>query len=197
MTGRVKNGRAVMAGRREPRDSLDFYPTPAHATHAIIPILKPHLRPFHSAFDPVCGQGAMAEPLREHFDTVFSSDIHPYGYGGVADFSDPDFWVETDWIFANFPFNRSLEFTLRALDMARCGVAVFAQARWIETKGRYENLFRDRPPTYFCPFVERVTLLRGRLDPTVRTATLYAWFCWVHRAKQHGQLRLIPPRRRP
>jgi hypothetical protein len=40
------------------------------------------------------------------------------------------------------------------------------------------GLFRDRPPTLYAPFVERVPMVKGRWDPGASTATSYAWFVW-------------------
>jgi hypothetical protein len=56
---------------------------------------------------------------------VVASDIFDYGYGHAA----------------------------RALALATEGVGMFARLQWIEAIGRYEKLFRDRPPMIFAPFV--------------------------------------------
>ena len=45
------------------------------------------------------------------------------------------------------PFKVACEFTLRALDLATEGVAMLVRTQWIEGVGRYEQLFRDRPPS--------------------------------------------------
>ena len=69
---------------------------------------------------------------------------------------------------------------LRALKLARVGVAVFQRLQWVETIERYESIFRDCPPTLVAFFVERVCLCKGRWDPDGSTATAYAWFTWIH-----------------
>jgi hypothetical protein len=81
-------------------------------------------------------------------------------------------------VVTNPPFNLACEFTLRALDLAIEGVAMLVRTQWIEGVGRYERLFRDRPPTLYAPFVERVPIVKGRWDPDALTATSYAWFVW-------------------
>jgi hypothetical protein len=63
---------------------------------------------------------------------------------------------------------------LRALDLANDGVAVLVRTQWIEGASRYWQLFRDRPPALFAPFVERVPMVKGRWDPDASTATAYA-----------------------
>jgi hypothetical protein len=62
----------------------------------------------------------------------------------------------------NPPFALACEFALRALELASEGVAMLVRTQWIEGIGRYEKLFRDRPPTVYAPFVERVPMVRGR-----------------------------------
>jgi len=73
---------AVMARRRDPPDTLDFYPTPPWATRAL---LKFALWSFDSrdqtAWDPAAGEGHMAEVLRESFRQAHASDVHDYGCG--------------------------------------------------------------------------------------------------------------------
>jgi hypothetical protein len=32
-------------------------------------------------WEPACGEGHMAEPLREYCDDIIASDLHDYGYG--------------------------------------------------------------------------------------------------------------------
>jgi hypothetical protein len=190
-----RNHRAVMGSRREPLNSRDHFPTPAWATRALLRrVIRPHIRPYHRCLDPCAGEGHMADALAEFFDTVFISDIHDYGYGDVIDFLDPDFWQpDLDWTIANPPFRLWLDFTRKALAMSRVGVAMLCQTRFLEGIGRYNGLFRHHPPTYVGVFVERVTMVRGRLDPSIRSATAYSWVCWVHAARRHSQIVWIPP----
>jgi hypothetical protein len=98
-----------------------------------------------------------------------------------------------DWIITNPPFNLAGEFTLRALDLASEGVAMLARTTWIESKGRYKKLFRDRPPTLSASFVERVPMVKGRWDPTAKTATAYTWFLWLKAASESSRVLWIPP----
>jgi len=89
--------------------------------------------------------------------------------------STSDFGVVPDWIITNPPFRRAEEFTLRALERARVGVAMFTRLQWLESVGRYERLFKDRPPTLIAIFTERVPLHMGRWEPKGSTATGYCW----------------------
>ena len=180
--------RAVMGSRREPDDSLDFFPTPPWATRALVEIVL--AEPLHdvpqatTVWEPACGEGHMAEVLREYDFDVFASDIFDYGYGdALVDFlSDQAAAVvpDVEWIITNSPFGDKVEqFALRALERARLGVAMFVPLRWLETNGRYERLFREQPPTLISFFAERVNLCKGRWEPDGSTATAYIWLVWV------------------
>jgi hypothetical protein len=192
---------AVMAQRREPPDALDHFPTPPWATRALFRHVLPSLdiERTKTAWEPACAEGMMAEVIAEipEIRQVVASDIFDYGYGQAPhDFLHDDPLVRAEWIVTNPPFNLAGEFALRALNFATVGVAMLVRTTWIEGIGRYESIFRDRPPTLYAPFVERVPMVKGRWDPTASTATAYAWACW--RQGAHGATRMfwIPPGRR-
>jgi hypothetical protein len=123
----------------------------------------------------------MAEVLREYFRTVTATDVHDYGYGdAVQDFLDEKYEIDADWVITNPPFAKKAEqFALKAIEQARVGAAIFAQLRWLETIGRYERLFRDRPPTLIAFFADRVPLHMGKWEPEGSSATAYMWLMWV------------------
>jgi hypothetical protein len=173
---------SVMAKRRDPPDALDFFPTPLWATRALFRHVLPALgvETVARVWEPACGEGHMAAVIEEFArDPVIASDIFEYGYGTAPhDFLHDDPLAQTDWVITNPPFSIASEFTLRALKLASEGVAMLVRTQWIEGVGRYEKLFRDRPPTLYAPFVERVPMVKGRWDPDASTATSYAWFIW-------------------
>lgn len=181
----INGARAVMGSRVEPPDSLDYFPTPPWATRALIVHALRRLgvqADLHqlSAREPACGEGHIAEVLRESFGEVIASDIHDYGYGAVSDFLSDASAFAADWIVTNPPFGDAADaFVLRALSQARRGVAMFVRLQWLETVGRYESIFRDTPPTLIAFFAERVPLVKGRWDPEASTATAYVWLVWV------------------
>lgn len=145
--------RSVMASRREPPDSLDFFPTPPWATRALIEDVLPIVSDRMSSrpvWDPCCGEGHMAEVLREYFKVVHASDVFDYGRGyAVADFLDPATDYSTDdrpieLIAMNPPFNAAVEFALRALTLAPV-VAILARTSWLEGEARFNRLFGPHP----------------------------------------------------
>jgi hypothetical protein len=200
-----------MAGRVTPAGDLDFSPTPPWATRALVERVLAHLGLFapgqacgaglklQTAWEPACGEGHMAEVLREYFRFVAATDIHDrHGYPDhIGDFLSPDCLSvpagHFDWIITNPPFeDRVIKFMKRALELARVGVAMFLQLRYLEGLGRYEQVYRDNPPTIVAPFVERVPLLMGQYDPEASTTTAFMWLVWVKGMKPQAPF-WIPP----
>jgi hypothetical protein len=190
---------AVMAQRTEASDSLDDFPTPPWATRALMTHVIADCGPFgkQSCFEPACGAGHMARPLKEYFGKVRACDVHAYGYGGVADFLIAPFEAgSVDWVITNPPFRLAEAFVKRSLVMARRGVAILARTVFIESVGRYREIFESNPPSRFAQFTERVPMVKGRLDRKASTATGYAWLVWEIDRKTNPQLMWVPPCRK-
>jgi hypothetical protein len=115
---------AVMAQRAESKESLDDFPTPPWATRALIEhvLEKPQGFKSQSCLEPACGEGHMAKVLAEYFGDVKTSDVYPYGYGEIKDFTTHPFEVNfCDWVITNPPFRLGEDFIHRALAVARVG----------------------------------------------------------------------------
>jgi hypothetical protein len=139
----------------------------------------------------------MAKVLKEYFGNVGSSDAYAYGYGTVReDLTHPYETNSWDWVITNPPFRLAEEFVLRSLMVARKGVAILARTVFLESVGRYQAIFKDTPPTKFAQFVERVPMVKGRLDGRASTATSYAWLVWEKDAVGRSRLMWIPACRR-
>lgn len=135
----------------------------------------------------------MAKVLAEYFGDVYPSDIHDHGYGVPNEnFLTTSANVAADFVITNPPFGKqTLPFVVRALDLAKRGVAMFVRSQWYcEGLERYETILKPTPPTLFAPFTERVNLCRGRWDPDGTTATAYCWVVWLKDARG----KLLPPR---
>ncbi|MDP1027689.1 hypothetical protein Q5H91_10730 [Sphingomonas sp. KR1UV-12] len=139
----------------------------------------------------------MVKPLSEYFASVKYADAFDYGYGPVRDFlSYPYETNAADWVITNPPFRLAEEFILRSFDVARHGVAMLVRTVFLESVGRYNRLFLNDPPSVFAQFVERVPMVKGRLDQKATTATGYAWLIWEHQKRDASKLAWIPPCRR-
>lgn len=188
---------AVMQQRIEPRDSLDFFPTPPWATRALCERI---CTAGMSVWEPACGAGHMARPLAEYFRTVVSTDIANYGFGTVCDFLAPldDFVIgrpscPVNWIITNPPFNLAAEFAEKANFIAENGVAMMVRSAFLEGKRRYRDLFSLYPPATILQFVERVPMVKGRLDKSATTATAYCWVVWRRNHRSTTSFQWIPP----
>ena len=217
---------AIMQQRREPPDSLDYFPTPPWAARALchelgemVPIGQ------QSVWEPACGEGDLLRGLSA-FGSQRASDIHHYGPRFPAQAATRDFLAEgllagpanpVDWVITNPPFNLALDFVWRALEVSQVGAAFFLRNSFAEGQTRYDKLFRDRPPSFEFVFAERVVLWKNHcLDPDVpvwrettkadgtvvtsyekpTTATTYSWFVWIHDEAGDCRKRWIPPSRK-
>lgn len=183
-----------MARRKEPHDSLDYFPTPPWATRA----LMEHCIDIGGAtvWEPACGDGYMVRPLKERAKKVIATDVHDYGWGhGVHDFLMPyvpDDAERADWVITNPPFRLADQFVQRALSLVTCGVAVIVRTAFAESLQRYESLFRDRKPRIIAQFVERVPMVKGKVDEDASSATAYCWMVW-DRFNSDTRMIWLPP----
>ena len=188
-----------MAQRVEPKDSPDDFPTPPWATRGLIEHVLDNKNDLASqvCLEPACGAGHMAKVLKEYFAEVRVADAFHYGYGPVRDFLTYPYETNAvDWVITNPPFRLAEEFVLRSLRVARRGVAMLARSVFLESAGRYNAIFREAPPTKFAQFVERVPMVKGRLDEKASTATGYAWLIWEKTYTGQPRLMWVPPCRR-
>lgn len=192
---------AVMASRVEPPDSLDFFPTPPWATRALLGKLSLSIQAEDVCWEPACGAGHMSDVLAEQPWRVFASDVFDYGHSdAIGSFvgAGPDVVTPpaaVDWVITNPPFNLAEEFVLRALKVARIGVAVLVRTGWLDTIERHNSLFGHVPPFKVIQFSERVPMIKGRWDPSASTATPYCWVVWLNTPGLFGMTRLewFPP----
>mgnify|MGYP001571855778 CR=1 FL=1 len=176
---------AVMSQRSEPHDSLDFFPTPWWSTRALCEWIGQNGAATFSGsvWEPACGAGDMAKPLAEYFGSVHASDIFNYGFGEVDDFLIPND-RRAGWVISNPPFRLAQQFVLTALERSDEGVAMLVRTAFLEGGARHRELFSPFPPSEILQFVERVPMVKGRLDKSASTATSYCWICW-----RHGELK--------
>jgi hypothetical protein len=190
---------AVMAQRTEPADSPDDFPTPPWATRALLEHVISSSEDLLSqtCLEPACGAGHMAKVLNQYFKEVRCSDAFDYGFAPVRDYLAVPYETNAvDWVITNPPFRLAEEFVLRSLQVARRGVAILARTVFLESVGRYNRVFRETPPSMFAQFVERVPMVKGRLDRNASTATGYAWLVWEKGGVMTPKVVWIPPCRR-
>ena len=190
---------SVMAQRTESPDSLNDFPTPPWATRGFIEHVlggQTSTAGLH-VLEPACGRGYMSSALAEYFSEVTSSDIFDYGFAETRDFlNEPREEKSVDWVITNPPFKAAEVFVKEGLKVARVGVAILTRTVFIESIGRYERLFSVRPPAIVAQYVERVPMVKGRLDKKASTATGYCWLVWGPLSNAGTELVWIPPCRK-
>ena len=187
---------AVMAQRFENRKGLDDFPTPPWATRALLEyVIRDENFEIMSCREPACGRGYMSRTLEEYFGHVYSSDIASYGEKNVHDFLSSEPLLNTDWLITNPPFNLAEEFIIKSLGITNIGTAVLVRSAFLEGKGRFQRLFSKKPPTIVAQFVERVPMVKGRIDRKASTATSYSWIVWKQHSNPLNETRVvwIPP----
>lgn len=154
------------------RRELDFYPTPPNVTHALMKFL--HMHPCNVVWEPACGDGAMAEVVKQYGHEVISTDLRNTGYGeGEVDFLKES--RKCDLIITNPPFNISQEFILHALTEARIVAMVLKSQYWHAAKRT--ALFKDHPPAFVLPLTWRPDFMGGERGgaPTMEVH----WTVWI------------------
>jgi hypothetical protein len=189
-----------MQRRVEAHDSLDDFPTPPWATRALCQWLKGQGHPLHvqTCREPAANRGYMVRALSESFGAILPSDVHDYGAGfQVRDylFGPIAHLDRSDWTITNPPFRLAEQFIERALELSNVGVAVILRSAFLESVGRFERLFNQRPPSDVLQFVERVPMVKGRVDPEASSATSYAWLVWRN-GEAGTRLHWLPPCRK-
>src|SRR5262245_54381327 len=149
-----KPDRAFKPTERRKTDlaGADFYVTPTWATRALIRQEK-----FSGTIlEPACGNGAMAEELKQTGCLIISSDLHNRGYGktGVDFLQAVD---KVDNVVTNPPYNCAEEFVQTALRIAKWKCAFLLRAAFLEGANRYQTLFSKTPPSRVWVFSERIT----------------------------------------
>jgi len=138
---------------KQERESLDYYATESRA----IDLLAAKFTIPHKVWECACGGGSLSDRLKELGHEVISTDIIDRGYGGfdgICDFLSPMFHPQIDGdfcILTNPPYKFVTEFVLTALDILPSGgyACFFLKTTALESRGRYENIFRNTPPTIF------------------------------------------------
>ena len=188
--------------------NLDDFPTPPWASRALCEhALDTKSLAGMTCLEPAAGRGFTSRPLAEYFESVTSSDIEDYGYG----YSTPAYFLRTDQNGNPVEFRHTRtrasigssptrrfsccpSLVQRAREVARVGCAMLCRSQVLETKGRWDKIFSVDPPTIYAPFVERVPMIKGKVDNKATTATSYAWLIWTKPISQVIWISSVPSR---
>ncbi|PJC87799.1 hypothetical protein CSW98_01340 [Vibrio sp. HA2012] len=152
----------------------DLYTTPHWAVAALLKREK-----FSGLIrDPGCGKGDISKVLKmTGHQSVESIDLYDWGYGTPnIDYLDLDSLVDNT--IMNPPFSLLKEFISKALSTTNQKVAVFARVNSLETKDRFNGIYKEKPPTRVYLFVHRVKCNKGGYDNGLSSAVFYCWQVW-------------------
>lgn len=151
------------------RRELDFYPTPAPVTIALLEFLK--LPASKSIWEPAAGNGAMSAVFTQYGHEVIETDIRT-----------GDNYLTTvrqaDAIITNPPFNLSAEFIEKAVKEAELVAMLLKSQYWHAAKR--VDLFEKYPPKWVLPLTWRPDFLEHeRADGEKGHPTMeVAWTIW-------------------
>jgi hypothetical protein len=171
MKGRI----LINAGNKKTRRELDFYPTPAEVTEALLEKFKWSKM---TIWEPACGDGSMSKVLQKHGHSVYSSDLRETGYGiGGENFLETNTLYDGifDAIITNPPFCYAEEFIKCALSNAKI-VAMVLKSQYWHSRGR-SYLLEQYPPAWVLALTWRPDFLnKGKgASPTMEVI----WTVWI------------------
>jgi hypothetical protein len=176
----------------------DNYETPAWCVESL---LNRHHEIRGTILEPCCGPGAIVREVHrlrpKSFVTALElrdgPTIYPGAHRGV-DFLTTPFPPLWEHVIVNPPFKQSTLFVRKALEVSTKSVSLFQRAQWLESKGRYQDIWSCLPCKYVWFFVERVGCFQeAEIEkPTVGGMLAFAWFVFVHGYSGSPMLGWIP-----
>ena len=176
---KTKQAQSII-GTSPGRPKLDFYPTPAYVTEALLEVEKFD----YNIWEPACGDGAMTRVLEADNRRVFSSDIFDYGTSYIIkDFLSYDEYPRGkynfpfDTIITNPPFKLAIEFLQHGLSLGAKKIALFLKLTFLE--GQKRTLILEQTPLKnIYVFRKRVTLTRNGEKMRNSGMIAFAWYVW-------------------
>lgn len=169
------NSNIIGGGAKENRRELDFYPTPAECTLALLPFLPETVK---TVWEPACGDGAISWVLIQKGFKVYSTELRidsGWGVGGVDFLEKHDVPYPMDAIITNPPFNVSEQFIWKAVKEAPV-VAMLLKSQYWHAKTR-TKLFQENPPAYILPLTWRPNFFGA--DQKGSSMLDMIWTVWI------------------
>ena len=167
------------------RSKTDFYPTPKEVTIALLKHLN--IPKGSTIWEPACGDGRMAEVMKEMGYRVISSDLNDIGYGSTGiDFLNAPM-ADCDWIITNPPFKISVDFIKQCREHGK-PFALLLKSQYWHSKGRIQ-IFNDYKPKAILPLTWRPDFLFGTKGgaPTMECI----WTVWDSEKTDHTEYALL------
>lgn len=158
------------------RQKHDYYATDPKATELLL-----EQETFNkNIWECACGEGHIANVLKQHGYNVYSTDLIDRGYQDkLVDFLMNKEKFDGD-IITNPPYKYAREFVENAMELIPNGnkVAMFLKLTFLESKNRKE-LFKKYPPKVVYVSSSRLQCAKnGEFEKYGQTAVAYAWYVW-------------------
>lgn len=163
------------------REKNDFYATPTIAVVKMLDKLNElGIKLPNLIIEPSVGTGKIANALIERGHNICAFDIVDRGFPNtnVTDFlSVENLPNEPKAIIANFPYKDIVEHTIHALNLLNDNEYLISltKIQFLESKKRYEKIFKENPPMYCLIFSERITCNKNDIDNDYTGAMCYMW----------------------
>ena len=133
-------------------------------------------------WEPACGEGNLAQVLRDRGFLVLATDKIDRGYGEVYDFLEQTERMRWDGdVITNPPYkgNQDIDFVRKSLDMVSKGkwVIMLFKVQFVASKKRF-FLFQELPPKFIYVHSSRIKIWKNNDDDGCSNALDYAWFVW-------------------
>lgn len=159
------------------RATKDYYATHPSVTLDLLQVEKFNVK----ILEPCCGGGFMAEAIKTAGYEVYASDVVDRGYGTQADFLTSDFEHDVFDIITNPPYQDTLLFIQKAIDMCKEKVAILMPLRYLSSQERHQFYVAHPPARVYC-YVNRINIAKnGRFDlydDAGANKEIYAWYIW-------------------
>lgn len=173
------------------REALDYYATDPLEVFNILRTLNVDFSN-RTILEPCIGGGHMAKGIDNYVAASgqtpakrIGSDVKDRGFSSsdwevfYHDFLADDYPIESaDIIIMNPPYATLEPFLIRALEIAKEKLIVLCRTQVLEGEGRYNNIFKDNPPTDVYQYVDRIQCWKNGEKPTSSSAQAYCWLVW-------------------
>jgi hypothetical protein len=182
---------AMVSNRRTADfDGADFYPTPHWATKALC-----DFETFNgSIWEPCCGEGDISMVLSGYgrYPDITSSDLFDRGFGYVMDAFENT--KQYDNIITNPPYAIAEKLLEHFVDIYNQKMAMLVRTAFLESKKRYDGLYKDNPPARVYVFSQRVSMYPKGYEIKSGGTTSYSWIVWDKQHEGPTELKWIPPK---
>lgn len=183
MENRLSGAQLAGGNSSTKREENDYYATAPETTKLFLDIFKEDLG--ESILEPACGEGHLAEVLKEYFPNsdITSTDLVNRGYGvGEIDFINHNFDKKFDTVITNPPFRYAKEFILKGLEVSNKYVIMLCKIQLLEGVNRKEMFF-NTPLKYIYVHTTRQATWKNGEETDSRgkkwaTTMCLAWFVW-------------------